>query len=231
MSRIVFATENPAKLAEAEGFAALYGVEVIGATALGLSADVDEVGRTFAENARLKAQALLDQVDDPDLWVLGDDSGLSIAALNGEPGIHTRRWLPGPRMTEHEVVQHALTRLQDVPYWERDARMVSALALGRKGREIQVFKGVVHGVILEGLPPAPTSMAPTYQTSGQRFAQPRPGEFLLEAQPSPVGQIFYVPEEDASLAELEAQPQGGRTHRAKALTQAIMHVLSESSVR
>jgi XTP/dITP diphosphohydrolase len=227
VSRIVFATENPAKLAEAEGFAAQYGVDIIGAAALGLSAEVDETGRTFAENARLKAQALLEQVDDPDLWVLGDDSGLSIAALNGEPGIHTRRWIPGPRMTEQEVVQHALHRMRGVPYWERTARMVSAVAVGRQGRKLEVFKGVVQGVILEGLPDTTAYAQASLRglRIGHSIRQPRPGEFLLNT--SPVGQIFYVPEEDASLAELEAQPRDGRTHRAKALTQAIMHILSE----
>ncbi len=86
--KLVIATHNAGKLSEIAGLLAPYGVECISAGALGLG-EPPETGTTFAANALLKARAAAQASGLP---ALADDSGLSVAALGGRPGVYTADW-------------------------------------------------------------------------------------------------------------------------------------------
>ena len=86
--RLVIATHNAGKLKEIAALLAPYGVDCISAGSLGL-AEPAETGRTFVDNALIKARAAAAASG---LVALADDSGLSIAALDGRPGVYTADW-------------------------------------------------------------------------------------------------------------------------------------------
>ncbi len=97
----------------------------------------EETGETYYENAVLKAR-FGRGIADPDAWVLGEDSGIECAALDGAPGLHSARWAPGL-----DQADALLARLEGEP--DRRARMVTAIvALSPRGEELRG-----HGV-LEG---------------------------------------------------------------------------------
>src|SRR5205085_3404140 len=86
--KLVIATHNAGKLKEIAALLAPHGVDCISAGALGLP-EPDETGRTFVENALLKAHAAAKASG---LAALADDSGLSVTALDGRPGVYTADW-------------------------------------------------------------------------------------------------------------------------------------------
>jgi XTP/dITP diphosphohydrolase len=90
-----------------------------------------EVGETYYENARAKAE-LGRRVGDPEQWMLGEDSGLEVDALGGRPGVHSARYAPEGA----PAIAKLLGELEGVE--ERDARYVSELvALSPEGREVR----------------------------------------------------------------------------------------------
>src|SRR5690606_24532275 len=86
--RLVIATHNAGKLKEIGALLAPYGVECISAGSLGLP-EPEETGKTFAENALIKARAAAEASG---IVSLADDSGLSVEALGGRPGVYTADW-------------------------------------------------------------------------------------------------------------------------------------------
>lgn len=86
--RLVIATHNAGKLREISALLAPYGVECLSAGQLGLP-EPEETGTTFAQNALLKAHAAAKAAQLP---ALADDSGLSVTALGGRPGVYTADW-------------------------------------------------------------------------------------------------------------------------------------------
>jgi XTP/dITP diphosphohydrolase len=85
---LVIATHNAGKLKEIAALLAPYGVQCISAGSLGLP-EPDETGKTFVENALIKARAAAEAAQLP---ALADDSGLSVTALDGRPGVYTADW-------------------------------------------------------------------------------------------------------------------------------------------
>jgi len=88
VERLVIATHNAGKLREISALLAPHGLECVSAGDLGLT-EPDETGTTFAENALIKAHAAASAAKLP---ALADDSGLSVAALGGRPGVYTADW-------------------------------------------------------------------------------------------------------------------------------------------
>jgi XTP/dITP diphosphohydrolase len=86
--RLVVASHNPGKVREIRDLLAPYGIEAVGAADIGLP-EPEETGATFADNARLKAEAAANASGLP---ALADDSGLCVSALGGAPGVHSARW-------------------------------------------------------------------------------------------------------------------------------------------
>lgn len=125
---IVLATGNPGKKALYGAAFAEFGLSVRGLNDLGRPiAEVEENGATPEANALLKARAPWL----PGLVAFGDDAGLEIDALGGEPGVQTRRW--GGRFTDEisddDWLDYLLSRMEGVPLPRRTARFVSGLAL------------------------------------------------------------------------------------------------------
>jgi XTP/dITP diphosphohydrolase len=116
------------------------------ASAAGL--EVEETGRTFRENACIKACAYAVHSGK---WAIADDSGLEVDALNGEPGVFSARWAAMNGAGEGDAANNALLvqRLQSVEEDQRGARFVCSLALADpKGRIAMTSFGAVSGQIL-----------------------------------------------------------------------------------
>lgn len=105
--------------------------------------EVDETGSSFAENARLKAEAFLAASG---ILTVSDDSGLVVDALHGAPGIYSARY-GGAGLSDDDRNALVLAELREVPEASRAARFVCAIAVADRGRETKVFEGTVEGVI------------------------------------------------------------------------------------
>ena len=133
--RLVIATGNTGKLREYRELLAGTGIELIA-----FDSEVDEVGETYADNARLKAEAAVAWSGLP---ALGDDSGVEVEALGGFPGIRSARLGP----TQEDRTAELLRRLEGKPRpW--NARFVCVLALADPGHPTQFFEGECRGEIV-----------------------------------------------------------------------------------
>ena len=90
MKRIIFATGNAGKMAEIKEILADLEIPVLSMKEAGITADILENGKSFEENADIKAKAIMELTGDV---ALADDSGLEIDYLNGEPGIYSARYM------------------------------------------------------------------------------------------------------------------------------------------
>lgn len=119
MATVVVATGNPGKLSELKGY-----LQALNWT-LALKPDeieVEETGETFVENARLKASEVAIRTQS---WAIADDSGLSVAALNGSPGVYSARY----GHSDADRINRVLRELGDET--NRQAEFVCAIALAR----------------------------------------------------------------------------------------------------
>jgi XTP/dITP diphosphohydrolase len=133
--KLVIATGNTGKLREYRELLAGKGLELIA-----FDTEVDEVGETYRENARLKAETAGERSGLP---ALGDDSGVEVEALGGFPGIRSARLGP----TQEERTAELLRRLEGKPRpW--DARFVCVLALAAPQHATMVFEGECRGEIV-----------------------------------------------------------------------------------
>jgi XTP/dITP diphosphohydrolase len=133
--RLVIASGNAGKLREYRQLLAGTGLEL-----LAFDSEVDEVGETYAENARLKAETASSRSGLP---ALGDDSGVEVEALGGFPGLRSARLGP----TQEERTAELLWRLEGKPRpW--NARFVCVLALAAQGHPTQLFEGECRGEIV-----------------------------------------------------------------------------------
>jgi len=133
--RLVIASGNAGKLREYRDLLSGAGVELVA-----FDSEVEEVGESYSENARLKADAALARSGLPSL---GDDSGLEVEALDGFPGIKSARLGP----TQKERTAELLRRLEGVPRpWE--ARFVCVIALAMPGRDTRFFEGECRGEVV-----------------------------------------------------------------------------------
>ncbi len=145
--QIIIATGNAHKVLELEQLLAGLGVQVESAAVVGGMPEVEESGQTFAANALLKAAALR-ALASASAYVLADDSGLEVDALNGAPGVYSARYA-GPEASDAENRHQLLTALAGAGDAPRTARFRCVLCLlGPKG-EAQYFEGSCEGSITE----------------------------------------------------------------------------------
>jgi XTP/dITP diphosphohydrolase len=137
--RLVLASKNPGKIRELQAMLQGLGIEVIGLDPG--APEVDETGTTFEENALIKARAACAATGLP---ALGEDSGLVVDALNGEPGVRSARWVPG---SDADRVHALLRRMEGVPDEERSARYVSCIAIVLPDGRETVVRGELEGTI------------------------------------------------------------------------------------
>lgn len=145
MNRLLIATSNPAKLDELRRFLSDLPLTLVGLTDIGITRVAPETETTFAENARMKA-VYYQRVSG--LPSLADDGGLEIAALQGEPGVASHRWIDGKtESTDAELIAYAMQRLIDVPEGQRQAQLRLVLALAVSATEVYTAEASVQGII------------------------------------------------------------------------------------
>ena len=141
--RIVIATHNEGKVRELGELFEPFGIECVSAGSLGLG-EPEETGETFAENAKIKAEAAAAASG---MLAIADDSGLEVAALGGAPGIHAARW-GGPNRDFRVAMERVNRELEASGMTDRRANFICALALAQPPGETLVFTGKVHGTLV-----------------------------------------------------------------------------------
>jgi XTP/dITP diphosphohydrolase len=143
---IVVASHNAGKAHEIIDLLGPYGFDIKSAAELGL-AEPEETGRTFEENAALKARAAAEASGLP---ALADDSGLCVDALGGAPGIYSARWAgPGKDFSvAMRKVEDELGKAGAATPRQRRAHFVSVLALAMPDGRVETFEGRVDGTLV-----------------------------------------------------------------------------------
>lgn len=141
--RLVIASHNQGKLVEIRQLVEPLGYSVAGANELGLE-EPEETGKTFTENAVLKARLAAEAAQMP---ALADDSGLEVTALGGSPGIYSARWA-GPDRDFSVAMQRVSEALLMVESLDRSCRFVCALALAWPDGHHESFVGTVEGHVV-----------------------------------------------------------------------------------
>ncbi len=143
LRRLLFATNNPGKQREIRRILDGLPFEVVFPADIGLALDPEESGRTFEENAFLKAEAFASAA--PGLMVAAEDSGLVVPALGGEPGVHSARY-GGTRDNEaHNAM--LVEKMKGLGEGERNAYYEAVVALISETGERLAVSGRVHGEI------------------------------------------------------------------------------------
>ncbi len=143
MRTIIFATSNQNKMREIREILAGLHLNILSMKEAGIEADIVEDGKSFEENAQIKAETIRNISGE---IVLADDSGLEIDYLGGEPGIYSARYM-GEDTSYHVKNGSLIERLNGVPDEERTARFVCAVAAAFPDRETQVVRGTIEGRI------------------------------------------------------------------------------------
>lgn len=195
LPRLIVATRNSHKTAEIR---AMIGdrFEVLDANDFPECRQIEETGVTFLENARLKAQGISRVVDG---WVLSDDSGLEVDALDGAPGVWSSSY--GGEEGNH-ALNNARLLTEMVGKSDRRARFRCTMVLAREGREQANFSGTVEGRIIDS------------PRGGAGFGY---DPLFI---PDGYGQTF---------AELGDDVKNSLSHRSRALAQVIRHLEMRTS--
>jgi XTP/dITP diphosphohydrolase len=141
--KLLLATNNQGKARELKELLRELPLKLVLPGELGISAEVDETGATFEENASLKATALAKRSG---LLSLADDSGLEVEALGGEPGPLSARYA-GEGASDRGRVNYLLAKLKGVPWEKRTARFRCVLAIAEPEGEVELCSGECHGFI------------------------------------------------------------------------------------
>ena len=147
-NKLVVATHNPGKVVEIAALLEPLGIETVSAGELGLP-EPEETGLTFQANAELKALA---SATASGLPALADDSGLAVAALDGDPGIYSARWAETDKGRDFghamQLVEDELqTRGATTPD-QRRAYFVAALTLAWTDGHTETFEAHFHGAVV-----------------------------------------------------------------------------------
>jgi len=190
--RLLIATTNRDKLTEIRRLLGAAPIDLITLRDLPSVAEPDETGTTFEENARLKAlyyDAAFPSTEAEGQYTVAEDSGLVIDALDGEPGIHSSRFVR-PDASYAEKFDEIHRRLDKAPGVERTARFVCAISVVHHGVVTFETTGIVEGEIAD----APRGT----------------GGFGYDP-------IFYYPQYGRTLAEVSAEQKLRIAHRGVAI--------------
>lgn len=192
--RIIIATGNKDKVREINEILAGTEFEAVSMKEIGLNPDIVEDGVTFEENALIKARTVHELTGD---YVMADDSGLCIDALDGAPGVYSARFC-GEDSTYEEKFAKIFEMLKDVPEEKRTAQFVCAIAVYKADGTSFTVRGECHGVLHE---------TPC-------------GDNGFGYDP-----IFYMPEFGMTTAQMDNDQKNSISHRGKAL-RAMVEKLS-----
>lgn len=184
--RLIIATGNEDKVREIDEILEGTGFEAISMKQAGFNPNIVEDGATFEENALKKAMAVHELSGE---YVMADDSGLCIDALDGAPGIYSARFC-GEDSTYEEKFRKIFEMLADVPEDKRTAQFVCAIAVVKPDGTSFTVRGECRGVLHE-----------------------KPvGENGFGYDP-----IFYVPEFGMTTAQMDPEVKNSISHRGRAL--------------
>ena len=192
MNKILIATTNKHKIKEIAAIfseAGLEGWEMISLDAFLDYQPPEETGKTFAENAMIKALAAAKMSG---LLTLADDSGLAVAALNGEPGVYSARYADLPGKTHNDAANRRklLEQMASVPDGERQASFVCAAALATPEQEAFFLEGRCEGEIIRE------------ERGANGFGY---------------DSLFYLPQLAKTMAELDEEQKNVLSHRGVAM--------------
>ena len=139
--KFVLASQNKHKLVEMQSILSAHGVEVVLESELGLSVDVEENGSTFAENAMIKAKAVMEASGLP---AIADDSGVCVDALDGAPGVYSARY-GGPELDDVGRYRLLLENMRGAK--TRPAHFTSCIACIFPNGDIIEAEGICPGTI------------------------------------------------------------------------------------
>lgn len=185
--RVILASNNENKLREMQQILSPLGWEILRQKDVGLHLDPDENGETFEDNSRIKAEAVMQASGLP---AIADDSGVSVDALNGAPGVHSARYGGAAYNTDEDRNQFLLKNMEQVPDGSRGAKFVSVITMAYPDGRIVSARGELAGEILR-------------QEQGN-------GGFGYDP-------LFYIPAEGCTMAELTPERKNEISHRAVAL--------------
>lgn len=202
MRRIIFATGNQDKMREIKKILAGLAIDgeevtICSMKEVGINPKIVEDGKTFEENAIIKAKAVAGYA--PDAIVLADDSGLEIDYLNKEPGIYSARYL-GEDTPYFVKNANLIERLSGIADEKRTARFVCAIAAALPGGKVITETATIEGRI-------------GYEEKGKNGFGYDP--------------IFYVPAYGKTTAELSEEDKNEISHRGKALRAIRERLLTE----
>jgi XTP/dITP diphosphohydrolase len=143
VGKLLLATNNKAKVREYQSLLKDLAVELVLPAELGITTNVDEVGGSLEENARLKAMVLAARSQ---LLALADDSGLEVDALGGEPGRLSARYA-GEGASDKDRIDYLLTKLEGVPGEKRSARFRCVIAVATPEGEVEFCSSECPGFI------------------------------------------------------------------------------------
>jgi len=190
MRSLLLATNNKGKVAEIKALLDSAGLTLLTPAELGLVLEIPEDGQTYAENASKKAVAFSQASG---MIALGDDSGLEVDALDGQPGLYSHRFCPLPDATDADRRKYLLEKLQGSPRpWT--ARFRATVAVALPSGKVLLATGQCEGEII------PEELG----TNGFGYDP-----------------IFFIPELGRTMAELEMDEKNRLSHRARAVQNAI----------
>ena len=190
MKKLLLATTNKGKIRELSAFLSDMPVKLVSLADVGITEEPEENGKTYTENSQIKA---LFYSKKSGLPAVADDGGLEITALDGAPGILSRRWL-GPESTEKDILFRMKKLAKTLTENNRQAFFRTVVSLAYPNGKVKSFGGEVEGVI---------SKEP----------------FFKYAQGYPYRSFFFLPELDKFYFENELTPEEMKkyNHRYKAV--------------
>jgi XTP/dITP diphosphohydrolase len=195
--KIILSTRNPSKLEQIKAMFTNSSIEVVTLDEAGIDGEALEDGSTLEENAFKKVMYVKDRATIP-FWIMADDTGLYINALNGEPGIHAARW--AGNISTDDITKHTLQQLEGKI--DRSAVFKTVVCLLSPDEKILYFEGAVNGHLAE----APKT-------------KPQPK--------MPYSPLFSPEGTDKVWAEMTVEEENERSHRGKAFRQVVAFLEKE----
>ncbi len=193
MVEIVFASRNPTKMKQFRSFFRSKDFKIYSMDDVGVIGEAEENGKSLSENSMLKARYVHKRLKPKGrYWIIADDTGFYINALNGKPGIKAQRWA-GDNKTTEEITQYTLNKLKN--HTDRTATFATTLVIISPQGQEMIVTGEVNGTILR---------------------EPR-----LEAQPNMPYSPIFVPEGSKKVwAQMTPAEENKLSHRGKAFLRA-----------
>lgn len=187
MEEIILASANAHKIEEIYAILKDFDYKILSLTDVGLGdLDIVEDGDTFEANSLIKAKTIYEKTGKPSI---GDDSGLMVDYLNGEPGVYSARY-SGEDKNYQANNEKLLANLAGVPTEKRTAKFVTVITLMFSPTDVLVARGEVHGLI---------------------------GTELRGTNGFGYDPLFIVPSLGKTFAEMDAKEKNSMSHRANAL--------------